>query len=225
MYLGIDPTCSETRPTACALLDSEGRLAHLTRQHTNADMLALAEEWRPSLVAIDSPLGFPKGMCCLEESCPCRSVHEFKGRVCERELLGRGISLYITTKRSFIKPMIYRAIDLAGDLESRGCEVLEVYPYASKVGLFGKPIPPKSSREGLEFLRRRLERLIPGLSSYKDRLNHDHCDALVAAYTARLHRLGLTESVGLREEVPIVMPASCQRVANELKERAAAGRI
>ena len=208
MYLGIDPTCSEARASACALLDSDGRLAHLTTQSTNADMVALSEEWRPTVVAIDSPMGFPKGMCCLEESCPCRSVYRFKGRVCERELLSRGVSLYITTKRSFIKPMIYRAIDLARDLGSQGCEVLEVYPYASKVGLFGKPIPPKNTREGLDFLRRRLQRLIPGLASYKDRLSHDHCDALVAAYTARLSTLGLTESVGLREEVPIVVPAS-----------------
>ena len=91
----------------------EGHLAHLTTQSADSDILALAEKWRPSVVAIDSPLGFPKGMCCLEESCPCRSVHNFKGRVCERELLARGISLYITTKRSFIKPMIYRAIELA----------------------------------------------------------------------------------------------------------------
>ena len=210
MYLGIDPTCSETKPSACALLDSEGRLAHLTTLSANTDLLALAEEWRPSVVAIDSPLGFPKGMCCLDEGCPCRSVHKFKGRVCERELLARGISLYITTKRSFIKPMIYRAIELACALESRGCEVLEVYPYASKVSLFGKPIPPKSKREGLEFLRRGLERLIPGLDLYEGRLSHDHYDALVAAYTGRLHRLGLTETVGLHEEVPIVMPASCQ---------------
>ena len=128
MFLGIDPTSSEAKPSALALLNADGSLAHLATPKTNADILALAREWRPSIVAIDSPLGFPKGMCCLEESCACESVHDFKGRVCERELLSRGVRLYITTKRSFIKPMIYRSIDLAHQLDSQGCQVLEVYP-------------------------------------------------------------------------------------------------
>ena len=29
-----------------------------------AEILGLAREWQPSIVAIDSPPGFPKGMCC-----------------------------------------------------------------------------------------------------------------------------------------------------------------
>ena len=165
LFLGIDPTSSDGKATACAVLDGDGALAHLAALKTNAEIVDLAREWRPSIVAIDAPLGFPKGMCCLEETCPCRSVHELKGRVCERELIRRGIRLYITTKRSFIKRMIYRSMALAQELEIAGSQILEVYPYASKVYLFGRPIPPKTTREGLAFLRRGLEALIPGLSA------------------------------------------------------------
>ena len=207
MFLGIDPTSSEAKASACGVLDDSGALAHLTALKTNAEILDLAREWRPSIVAIDAPLGFPKGMCCLEESCPCQSVHEFKGRVCERELIRRGIRLYITTKRSFIKGMIYRSIALARELTQAGSQMLEVYPYASKVYLFGRPIPPKTTREGLRFLRRGLAPLIPGLSAYEGRMNHDAYDSLVAAYTAYLHAQGKTETLaGPGEEVPIVVP-------------------
>ena len=206
MFIGVDLTSSKAKASACAVLDAEGSLVHLTSLKAEAEMLALAQEWGPSIVAIDSPLGFPKGMCCLEESCACRSEHGFKGRACEQELARRGIPLYFTTKRSIIKRMVYRAIALAQGLEAQGHRVLEVYPYASKVRLFGKPIPSKTSQEGLDFLRQHLGRLIPGVASWDGRLDHDGCDALVAAYTAYLHSLGRTEGVGLEEEVRIVMP-------------------
>ena len=145
-------------------------------------------------------------MCCLEESCDCRSVWPHKGRWGEQELVRRGIRLYITSKRSIIKKMTYRAIELARVMGSQGCEVIEVYPYASKICLFGKPIPVKSSKEGLEFLNKRIGRLIPCLTSYQGRLSHDLYDALVAAYTAYLHSIGQTEAVGLEEEVCIILP-------------------
>ena len=206
LFLGIDPTSSEAKPSACAVLDGDGALVALELLRTDAELLELAERHRPDIVAIDAPLGLPTGMDCLEETCSCASVHEFKGRICERELLARGISLYITTKRSIIKEMIYRCMRLVPELEKMGSSVIEVYPYASKVCLFGKPIPTKTKRAGREFLRRRVGRLIPGLDEYEGRLTHDLYDALVAAYTAYLHSRGETESLGPPEEVSIVVP-------------------
>ena len=72
--------------------------------------------------------------------------------------------------------------------------------------LFGLPIPRKTTREGRDFLRRGLAGLVPGVAAHSDRLNHDLCDALVAAYTAYLHALGRTEVLGIEEEVRIVVP-------------------
>ena len=206
LFLGIDPTSSESKRSACAVLDEDGALVALELLGTDSEILELAARHRPDIVAIDAPLGLPTGMDCLEETCSCASVHEFKGRLCERELLARGISLYITTKRSFIKRMIYRCMGLVPLLETMGCRVIEVYPYASKVCLFGKPIPKKTTSEGREFLRRHLGGLIPGLNAYDGRLDHDLYDALMAAYTAYLHGRGETESLGRPEEVCIVVP-------------------
>ena len=103
----------------------------------------------------------------------------------------------MTTKRTFIKQMVYRAVALAEDLRAQGHEVIEVYPYASKVCLFGRPIPKKTSSAGMAFLRQRLGKLIDGLDDRTERLNHDLGDALIAAHTARLYRLGRTEALGL----------------------------
>ena len=206
MYVGIDLTSSDAKPSACAVLDGDGRLVHLEGRSTDSEIGDLAGEFQPSIVAIDAPLGFPKGMCCLEEGCACHSQWPFKGRRCERELLSRGIGLYITTKRSFIKPMIYRAIGLTQAFTMLGYEVIEVYPYATKVCLFSRPIPRKTTREGLLFLRERLSGLIGGLASYDGKLDHDLCDALFAAHTAYLHSLGRSEVVGLEDEGQIVVP-------------------
>ena len=206
--MGIDLTTGPSRPSACALLDASGALVSLRKLTTDEEIVDLVREHRPAVVAIDSPLGLPKGMDCLEESCDCESVHSFKGRAGERDLISLGINLYVTTKRSFIKPMIYRAIALAREMRDLGADVIEVYPFASKVRLFGRPIPPKNTAEGRRFLRSRLDGLIRGLSLVRQRLDHDHLDALVAAYTAWLYGQGKTEGIGLEEEVPIVLPVA-----------------
>ncbi len=208
IFMGLDPTSSEKKASGCAVLDSNGNLLHLCAISTDAEILDLVEQFEPAIVGIDSPLGYPKGMCCLETSCPCESVHEFKGRRCERMLSAQGISLYYTTKRTFIKTMIYRSRNLKAKMESMGSQVIEVYPYGSKVRLFGKPIPKKTRREGREFLHSRLSRLVPGLGDYEGGINHDMYDGLVAAYTAYVYSLGQCELVGPEDEVQIVLPKS-----------------
>lgn len=100
---------------------------------TDSELLELAARHRAYIVAIDTPLGFPTGMDCLEETCSCAWDHEFKGRVCERELRAPGISLYITTKRSIVRDKAYLFRNLIPKLEVMGSWVIEVYPYASKV--------------------------------------------------------------------------------------------
>lgn len=204
--MGLDPTSSDKKASGCAVLDSHGKLVCLEAIRTDAEILDLVQRHKPDIIGIDSPLGFPKGMCCLETSCPCESVHDFKGRRCERMMSAQGISLYYTTKRTFIKAMIYRSISLKEKVESMGSQVIEVYPYGSKVRLFGKPIPKKTKREGLEFLHTRLSKLVPGLNEYDGRPNHDMYDGLVAAYTAYLYDLGQCELIGTEDEVQIVLP-------------------
>lgn len=206
-FIGIDLTSSSARPTACVGLDQQLRLAWFDFLYRDAQIIGAIERDRPHLVAIDAPIGLPKGLCCLEEGCSCQPLSPLKGRICERELSRRGIPSYYTTKRSIVKNMVYRAIGLKAEIAARGYQVIEVYPYAAKVVLFGRSIPPKTTAAGIAFLRERLAQLIPDLTPYMPRFNHDLCDALLAAYTAYVCTRGEVEIIGDSEEGAIFIPA------------------
>jgi predicted nuclease with RNAse H fold len=205
-YLGIDPASGPRRPSAFAVLDDQGNLHDLGLVGEDDDILALARRWRPRYLAIDAPLSLPEGTCCLEERCPCAPVSPDGLKAAERALLKAGIGLFRTTKRSIIKAMVYRAMGLRRALEERGYAVMEIYPYASKVRLFGRPIPKKTTQAGRQWLRQRLEGLVPGLREHRHPLGHDQLDAIVAAYTAYLHGRGQAEAVGDCEEGVIYVP-------------------
>jgi len=205
-YLGIDLTSSPRRPSAYAVLHGDGSLVDVGLAREDAELLALIDRWRPCFVAIDAPLSLPRGLCCLEEACPCRPAAPGGLKGAERELFRQGISLYATTKRSMIKAMVYRAMGLRRTLEERGYVVLEVYPYAAKVRLWGKSIPKKTTAAGRRWLRGRLAELVPGLAEHDGCLGHDHLDAIVAAYTAYVHSRGQAEGVGDPAEGLIYVP-------------------
>jgi len=206
-FIGIDLTSSVKKSSACIGLDKELNLVFTGFLKTDADIVALVSSQPSScLVAIDAPLTLPKGLCCLEESCGCQPESSQKGRDCERELARLGIPCYFTTKRSIIKPMVCRGIGIRVELEGRGYQVMEVYPYASKVRLWGKYIPKKTTYEGMAFLKGHIASLLPCLGPYIARFNHDLCDAAIAAYTAYLHPLGETERIGDPEEGAIYIP-------------------
>ena len=205
-FLGIDLTSVEAKPSACVGLNDELNLIYSGFSYHDSDIIRLVSRYNFELVAIDAPLSLPEGLCCLEESCSCQPRTEVKGRICERELARVGIPCYFTTKKSIIKAMVYRGIRLKTELEAKGYQVIEVYPYASKVCLFGKFIPAKSKMAGRAFLKRRISRLLPNISARIDGFNHHLCDATIAAYTAFLHWQGKTELVGKAEEGAIWLP-------------------
>ncbi len=207
VYLGIDLTSSAKRPSAYAVIDDGARLLDVGRVREDEEILALARLHSPRFVAIDAPLGLPAGLCCLEETCPCRPLAPDGLRACERELRRRGIGMFYTTKRSIIKGMVYRAIELRRRLEDEGVQVLEIFPYASKVLLFPPRggLPKKTTPEGLAYLRGRLEAVVEGLS-VQGSLTHDELDAVVAAYTAYLFAHGLAEEVGDAAEGAMCIP-------------------
>jgi predicted nuclease with RNAse H fold len=205
-FAGIDLTSSPNKPSAYALLGVDLRILSLQFLYTDSDIIAAVEYAQPALIAIDAPLSLPRGLCCLNEDCLCHPASSGKGRLCERELASMRISCYFTMKRSIIKKMVYRAIDLRKELAARGLEEIEVYPYASKVAMWGKPIPKKTSAEGLEYLKVHLTSIIPDLAQHKAKLDHDLCDAIIAAYTAYLHNHGKSEPIGDHDEGPIYVP-------------------
>ncbi len=205
-FIGIDLSSSPIKFSACIGLDKQLSVAFFGFLGADSDIVAIVDSQASHLIAIDAPLSLPEGLCCLEESCDCQPNKVEKGRECERELARLGIASYFTTKRSIIKGMVYRGIKLRKELESQGCQVIEVYPYASKVRLWGKPMPSKTKPSGLAFLQAHLASLIPSLTSYIADFSHDLCDAAIAAYTAYLHYWNKTEGIGNSKEGLIYIP-------------------
>ena len=215
--LGIDLSASEKRASAWALLDGQAELSCLDQFKTFDDLLGLLEVHKPTLVAVDAPLSLPLGLDCLEESHLCTSSLNHKGRLSEQELARMNIGCFFTTKRSIIKSLIYRGVELQRELVNSGYQIIEVYPYATKVILFGDKIPPKNSARGLAFLKEKLYPLISGLDMYMDALDHNRCDALLAAYTAFLHSDNQTDSLGIPEEGYTVVPKLLNRAIHKAR--------
>ena len=209
-FLGIDLTSTEAKPSACLGLDSKSQLVYLGFLPKNRDIIALVNLYLPQITAIDAPLSLPTGLCCLEESCPCKPKFPRKNRQCDQELRQQGIPCYPTSKKTFIKDLIYRGIELKTSIVrevKQAGQVIEVYPFASKVRLFGKTIPRKTTKQGMSFLKDKLGEILPSLKPYLDMFDHDLCDAAVAAYTALLHHQNRVEALGSSEEGVIFIPS------------------
>jgi predicted nuclease with RNAse H fold len=208
-FFGIDLTSTEAKPSACLGLDSRSQLVYIGFLTKNRDMVVLLSFYSPQVIAIDAPLSLPIGLCCLEESCPCKPKFPRKNRQCDQELRRQGIPCYPTTKKTFIKDLIYRGIELKtsiGHELKQASQVIEVYPFASKVRLFGTTMPRKTTKQGIGFLRDKLGNILPGLEPYLDMFDHDLCDAAVAAYTGLLYHQNRAEALGDCEEGLIFVP-------------------
>lgn len=195
LYWGLDLTSSPKKPSALVALDGGKRAVFLDSLYTDKQISDAILSRGPAIVAIDAPLTLPSGWCCLEESCPCH-LGKPRLRSCEAELARLGIPCFFTTKHSFIKGMVYCAMRLKEELASHGLEVIEVYPYATKLRLWGKAIPEKTRVEGRRFLQEKVLALLPALMPYSDCLSHDLYDAALAAYTAFLYSNRQTQALG-----------------------------
>lgn len=208
-FFGIDLTSTESKPSACLGLDSRSQLVYFGFLTKNRDVIALLGFYSPRIITIDAPLSLPLGLCCLEEGCPCQPKSSEKNRQCDQELRRQGIPCYPTTKKTFIKDLIYRGIELKSSIDHelrQASQVIEVYPFASKVRLFGATMSRKTTKQGISLLRDKLGNMLPGLKPYLDMFDHDLCDAAVAAYTGLLYHQDRAEALGNSEEGLILIP-------------------
>jgi predicted nuclease with RNAse H fold len=205
--LGVDLRSSQKHPSAVVALNNRSEVTYVETFGTDADLLQIVKYQEPQLIAIGTPLGLPDGLCCLETACNCAGkVPQKKGRQLEQELAQMGISCFFTGKGSIIRSLIYRGIRLSEQLRNLGFNVIEVYPYATKVILFGDKVPSKNSASNLPFMKEHLPSLIYGLEPYMDTLNQYTCDALVNAYTALLHSCNRTDLLGSAKEGLLALP-------------------
>ncbi len=192
---GIDLTSSATKPSACLGLDDRLQAVYFGSLAKNSDIINVINFYLPRVVAIDAPLSWPDPTSLQ------------KGRACERQLAALGIPCYFTTEKSIIKKMVYRGIELKNKLCQQGFQVIEVYPYASKVRLFGQAIPRKNTPQGIALLKEHLGNILPSLEPYLGMFDHNLCDAAIAAYTAFLYWKGRVDALGNKEEGLIFIPS------------------
>ena len=207
VLLGLALRASANRPSTVAVLDNEASVTSLGSYHTDGDLVRVVEAYKPEIVAVGAPLSLPTGLCCLEPTCDCTVADpQRRGRQFELELARLGISCFFTNKGSIIRSLIYRSISLTQKLTKGGYQVIEVYPHATKLILFGDQLPPKNSSKSVAFLRQRLPALVQGLESHLGALDRNACDALLNSYTALLHRRNKTDVLGIPEEGLLVLP-------------------
>ena len=205
--LGVDLRASRKKPSSVAILDSHSHLTELASVYEDIELMKLVDDLRPDLVAIGAPLNLPSGFCCLDQSCDCRfSVPDRKGRLLELELAKMGISCFYTNKGSIIRELIYRGILISQNLRGAGYNVIEVYPHASKMLLFGYKVPTKNSAASISYTIGHLTPLVSGMEKHADDLDRNSCDAIINAYTGQLHAQSNTDVLGDPEEGMLVLP-------------------
>ena len=198
--VGIDLAGLEHRETGAAVL-REGRLETLTRVGGDEEILALvAAAGASATVAINAPLTRPRGRCCLDDDCPCRTDPGTRSRQSERDLLHMGVPILAT---ALIKVLARRGARVAALLRAHGWEPLEVYPFAT-LRLLGLPAEGKRTQLGRRRIHHALQPLVPGLD-HPDASEHQ-LDAVVCALTAHLWELGLTRAVGVEDEGQTIIP-------------------
>ena len=207
VILGVDLRASPNRSSTAVGLDDHSQAEFIKGFGEDDELAEMAQSHQPELIAIGAPLGLPLGLCCLETTCQCDfAVPQRKGRLLELELSRMGISCFFTNKGSIIRNLIYRGVELSGRLRGMGFEVIEAYPHATKVILFGDKIPPKNSAASLAFMKERLTPLVNGLSPYLNVLDRNGCDAVLNAYTGFLHSQNATDVLGSPDEGTLVLP-------------------
>jgi predicted nuclease with RNAse H fold len=204
---GVTLRISPSHPSSLAVLNLQSHLVHLGLFNTNVELLQMAGTYQPTLIAIGSPLCLPTGLTDLEPSANTPGTPpENRGRQLERELASIGIPCFFTGRGSIIRHLIYRGIGLKGELHLRGYEVIEVYPHATKVILFGEQALPRRGSRSLAYLKGQLSTRISGLEHCSGNLNKNNSEALLNAYTALLHMREGTDLLGDPHEGLLIIP-------------------
>jgi len=189
LVVGVDLAGVARRPSGfCVLRDLAAETCLLFSDEAIVEAVVSAA---PSVVAVDAPLSLPPGRCSIDDA---SGEHL---RLCDRELLRRGIRFFPVTLGP-MRGLTARGIRLRGRLEALGYRVVEVYPGGAQ-DVLGVP----RKRVGLDALRAGLEGLgIKGLSAG---MSDHELDAVTCAYVGYLLLEGRAVCYGAGDEV-IVMP-------------------
>ena len=123
--LGITLRASPNRPSTTLSMDGQLGQPRLTTFMGDIELYGLVEMVQPRVIAVGAPVTLPAGLCCLEESCECDFYKpQAKGRQFELELSKMGVGCFFTNKRTIIRNLIYRGLELKRRMTKMGFEVI-----------------------------------------------------------------------------------------------------
>lgn len=225
LIVGVD--VAARRPCTAVALRG-GRAAHVDDWLETSDRAVLID-WiarsRPQVVAIDAPQGWNRRLS---------SAVGRRSRVCDYELLRRGLGVYqvpakadVETGSARLPDWIAAGFELFRALRRRGFEsppegaipgafgqpaaAIEVYPYAAFVTLLGHRPQAKTERQGLAA---RVGVLRQAGVEWEDYFDHDSLDALAAGLTGWRFLQGRASALGDPREGLLWLPIS----RNEVRE-------
>ena len=191
LVAGIDLAGSPKRNTGVCLLKGK-KILRWETLFTDEEILKFIDVSKPQLVAIDAPLNLPPGRKSLDD----RNGEHF--RVCDRELLRRGIRFFPITLGP-MRMLTERGIFLKRAFTRKGYAVIEMYPGAAQdVWETGR------KQDGLPKLLRGLEKL--GVKGLDKTMNGDELDAVTGALVGYWYMKGKAEVLGNFKEGAIVIP-------------------
>lgn len=193
--VGIDLTGSEKKASGWAVLQ-DGRV-QTRRIKSNAELVASTIAAQPAVIALDSPLSLPKGRISVYDDDPGRYIFGIS-RLCERQMLKRGMRSYPTLIRS-MQQLTLRGMLLAQEFRAQGFEVIECFPGGTQDIL---ELPRK--QKGLADLVQGLMDL--GIQGDYLYASHDEIDALTAALAGCFYLAGQYEALGDEEEGLLILP-------------------
>jgi predicted nuclease with RNAse H fold len=193
--VGIDLTGSEKKASGWAVLQHGA--AQTRRIKSNGDLIAVTIAARPAVIALDSPLSLPKGRISVYDDDPGRYIYGIS-RLCERQMLKRGIRSYPTLIRS-MQQLTLRGMLLAQEFKAQAFEVIECFPGGTQ-DILGLP----RKQKGLADLVQGLIRL--GIKGDYLNASHDEIDALTAALAGCFYLAGSYEALGDEEEGLLILP-------------------
>lgn len=195
--VGLDLAGSPRRPTGFCLLSHPSLKVYTSILYSDDEIVASIARANPKVVAIDAPLGIPRGRKSLDEPGP-------HFRACDIKLREMGIR-FLPVTLGAMRMLTQRGMRIKYRLEKLGLEVVEVYPGGAQ-DILGLPRAKKNRQR----LRLGLESLGLKICERRNLTIHE-LDAITAAYTGLLYILGRYVALGNPNEAVIIMPKPRQK--------------
>jgi len=190
LVVGIDLAGVPHRPTGWCVL--KGLQARTGLIYLDEEIIALARELRPDLVAVDAPLTLPPDRKSIHE----RTDSHF--RPCDEELRRRKIPFFPITLGP-MRVLTERGIRLKRILEEEGVKVVEIYPGGAQ-DVWRIP----RAQKDLQGLRKGLAQL--GIKGLKKECSDHELDAATGSLVGQFFLQGKAEVYGDFKSGAIIMP-------------------